>query len=193
MPTAEKLNIPINIRLDQDFYDKLQERTGVSADGLNSMLSNAANQLVDTYYSGGIVLRVDDVRRIEKVLGKPVSSAEEVVRAVQKGAGREDGQYTVKFQLDPAYEQPLKDHAEMLGWPVVDVVKEVVETVLTNGWCHSFQPTGGHLDLTDEQAAKIRRLTGKQSFGADDVIEAMSRRAPRAEVIKMEPRGEVVA
>ena len=168
------IDTQITLRLNEDLYETLRSQEKVRVEGMAWYLSKFVNEIITQHFGGALLLTPDHVQRIEQVSNQQVSSADDVVRIVQRGNNRDDGQFTIRAQIDPAFETPLRDQAAMMGWTVEDLLHEVVNTVLVNSWMYSFVPQGGNIALTTEQAETIRSLTGKKSFSADDIIAALS-------------------
>jgi hypothetical protein len=174
MATKQKQTIPVKLTISEEAYLRL---TGTLTDKSEYMtsevLSNTASQLLQKYADGGIILDSVSLSEIEKVTGKPVTTAREVVTYVEKAVGRQEGSYDLTVSVDPALIEPMIQRATEMGLDSPkDLLNEVVNTALTNGWAFNLTPMGGSLHFNEEGWAKVRELLGKNSpLGADFIAK----------------------
>lgn len=128
---------------------------------------------LDRQARGGIMLEPEDVQYLTGLRdGKPFRSSREVVRAVESGLNREEGQFTFKGNVDPALHAPLKDQAEAMGCTTRDILENVVNQSLTNSWAYSLVPER-QLNFTERDFEIISKFIGKGSFFGADLARAI--------------------
>lgn len=182
----EKL-VPLNleVQVPENVYESLKKRAGDQPP--LAVIAACAKYLLENYAFGGVMLKPTHVTRIVGAL--PNASNEnidiDIVKAVEKAAGMEDGQHVFKAHLDPAYIQPAQEVADAQGVDLEYLVTDALNTMLGNGWLYDFQTEGGVIRLTMDQLAEIQEILGQKTIFAHDLLNAMRLAKPALELAKV--------
>lgn len=181
MPQA-KLNVPLSIALRQETYDKLVGRVRDVSPA--EILSARAAEFLEFLADGGVMLKPDDVTKIDQAIGKPIKNAKDIVGAVLRGAGITDGGESVfQFSLDPVYAEAFSERAREVDKTPGELMGEVVDQALELDWMMGINPTEGRrLTFMPAQQNFFARELGKKDFTIDDIVRFMkeSRKAEAA-------------
>lgn len=164
----EAVQVPVTVSLDESSYHKL---LGLIPGDLPpaKKIEGFANGLVEDICQGGLMLSGDDVSRIREV--SPNAGPEEIISAVGDSGGMEDGQIKVPFYLDPTLLGPLKDIAEMQGFSVQEVVQNMMDHAIEQGWFYALEPQPKCLFLEQDDYHQLAKVMGKGSPTGADLME----------------------
>lgn len=124
--------------------------------------------------NGGILLGSKDIETMERSAGADVSCAKDVVNIVLSAKGKEDGQLTVRVQIDPAWQLAVEENAESQGWTVEEMLTNLVNWCLGNGMGYALTPSQGACIPLDENDYKsLSEFCGKKDFTSKDLLASI--------------------
>ena len=147
-------------------------------------LASRASQMLDVIAEGGLILSTDDVAEISTNTGKPVENRRDVVKATEAKAYKRDGQLLLTALIDPAYEGPLQEAADMGGRTLQEHCSEVMNWALSQGWLLEVPQPGAMRVFTKEQEAWLSKELGLENFSVAELIGHIKaiKRGKKAEV-----------
>jgi hypothetical protein len=176
----ELLTVPITLALKPEVLERIQSES--RSGDVTKTLAVWAGHFITQYADGGIMLErrhLDHLKELNE--GAAITEAPQVVKMVEAFLNREEGQFTVKVQVDPALQPALEQHAREMGWTVQDILTETVNQVMQNSWVFEFPAEDSILPLGRQDHDYFSALTGKGSFTARELRETIEARLKPAE------------
>lgn len=181
----EKLTIPAEVSISKDAYDKLaaQRKSQGNAALTSLALSSMCSQFLETYANGGILVKSENLKRIEEAVGQEVSNDTQLVEKVEKAAGRESGQYCVQISIDPALWPSVEEHATVIGMTPQEIMQDMAHRMIRDSLSfyisnQTYEPV---IYVTDEQGKKFEKMFGKRHITGSDILKALEAH-PKEEV-----------
>lgn len=163
--------ITVNLDLPETDLDKISQTNGKDP---VMAVNDLCRYFVREYLNGGVIVPSKSLLAIETSTGAKVGSAEDIVKCVQAARGREDGQYTLKAQIDPAWIEPIEDNARISGWTAEELLQNALNWVLGNGWLYTFSPANGAcVPLEADDYKTVAEFVGKKAFSSKDLVSAI--------------------
>ena len=168
MAVKQRVLLPISLSLRQETLDRLTASvTDISAaDALSARASAYLENLAD----GGMALTPDQVTQIEASYQKPIRNGNDVVAAVQKSSGFENG-VVFPNRIDPSFLPPLEERALEVGRSVNDLLSDMVEFGLENNWLYGIQFDGKRRTFSPDNEAYLAKEIG-DNFTVDQLVAA---------------------
>lgn len=154
--------IPIALFLDDDQAAAVQ-----NVGALQDVASNVVRQLAD----GGMMLSARTVSDITDIIGE--FDPDILVASVQSAANRKEGQYSGEWRVDPAWVSGLKDRAESRGQTMQQLVQDMMDYALGNGWLESMDNPPHMVFLSAEDLQYIKQSLGVESVTGTDLVELL--------------------
>jgi hypothetical protein len=132
---------------------------------------------LSNYASGGLMLSGSEVRQVEKSTGQQLANGREVVAALLKAGGMEEGLHTFRVQLDPVWIAPAKETAAAQGVELEHLISDALNSMLGNGWLYEWVLNGGTARFTKEEWDGIKALTGKAIPTGADIFAELGKAA----------------
>jgi hypothetical protein len=172
MAREEKVTLNLGyLQFSKSAIEAIRKQDGREDPG--PVLASLATYYLNHHGSGALLLTGQQVAQLEKTTGKEFSTGDEVVKAIQHAEKRDDGNYTVSAQIDPAYYDNLRQVAEWRSSTIDDVLQDCLNTCLNNSWLESWEGKGGAIQLTAEDRAALEEIIGKKSFFGRDIVKAL--------------------
>jgi hypothetical protein len=119
---------------------------------------------------GGLLLRADEVKRIEDASGVSLGCGEDILPYLSEQTGIEEGCIKVSVRIDPSYEAPYREIAAMQQRPIEELFQEAMDMVLANEWAYEI-PVGErpiHILMPPAAKQELEEILGaKFSTGMD--------------------------
>ena len=132
-PKEVQLMIPVNLTEDEI---ALLGKADPSIPAPNAIVNLVADSL-RALAAGGAITTPQTNARFRKAIGSddPV----DVVKAVEKAAGMEDGRYVAKWRPDPFYLKPLEELARKQSITVEKLLQNTVDWVIDQGMLYNVR------------------------------------------------------
>ena len=117
-----------------------------------------------------------DVDAIRQATGVDIHDAKTVVREFAKAKDMDDGQYSAKVSIDQGYVPYLQETAGAIGWTPQQLIEELVNMCVGNGWIYGWVPDGGTINLSKGEAEELRSLVGGGRLTGRRVLNAIKGR-----------------
>lgn len=176
MPTAtpEITAIQLNVRLTENARKYLEDN---GRDDWPGTLSKWVEYWLDNQARGGITVAADKADYLRTLAKTAVLDSDTLVKLVERGSQRKDGQFSVTVELDPSNEEPLKEIAKQQGRESVqEMLQEFFNDVISEVWGFNLKPEKTAA-FTATQMAEIEKIVGRdpgKCFGKD-IYEALVR------------------
>lgn len=177
MAKPQTVTIPLDLEISKDSYNKL---VAVKKTQDNSYLTGVAlaamcSQFLDAYANGGVLVRPDNIKKIEEACDAKVDNDVQIVHQIQKATNRDEGQFATVVKIDPALFPALKEHARTIGWSIEEVLDDIANRVVRDSLAfyvnsEAWQPV---VYITEQQGVALSKLTGKRHFTGDDIIKLL--------------------
>lgn len=154
-------------------------QAGLNGGDLNTAIRNHVNAFLRTYVEGGLMLSKPQLDTIEKVTGHRISLPEEVIQFALEAKGRKGGKYTVSAEVDEAFWANVEETASHSGLTADELLQNLIQYVISEGWLYSWEPSGCTLHFTDADAAYLRSLVGSKTFFGSDLVKAIKAAMPK--------------
>ncbi len=168
-PNNNTTTLQIAVTLSQGAVNFLKQN---SKDGdYAATLAGWAAYWCDNQARGGILLEpVDHDYLSELNEGKRFRDSRALVRAVEKGLKRDEGQFSFRIGLDPVWVAPLQEIADTGGLTMEETVSGIINQCVTNGWLWDLSPTNGrNIPFTEVMLKETAELCGKKGIDSTDV------------------------
>ena len=139
MSVQQSVHVPITIILREETAKQFQD--SVKDIPFGDWLATRARLWFEGFANGGIMLSPDQIKSIEKIIGKPIANGNDVVNAAGASQNIQDGSRTFLLTLDPTWVQPLKDRAAEMGRTPEDLVNDMFSIGFENNWAYSLEPS----------------------------------------------------
>lgn len=123
-----------------------------------SKLSSVASGLMEQLAEGGIMLDVDDVRRLRDT-GRDIEDAADIVVMAETAAGFRAGQFTISADIDPDTLPAMKEYAATCGLELNELGTQMMAMAIDQGWIWEVQPGYRAVRLTPETTDLICSIT----------------------------------
>jgi len=164
MPTLDAVQIPSMLTLNGEEYARIAPRADTS-----EKITKVAQGLLTQYVNGGLMLKPEDVAKLDSLLPNGFDNTSSLIAAVEKSVGQKNGQYAYTLTLDPAMVKPLEELSVMSGIPVSQIINNAWGVIVSNNMLFQIQPSWSPLYLTSEQRQSIGEKMGKMDFSAEDL------------------------
>ncbi len=177
MAAKKTVTLQIQVEVDPESAEFLKKNSkGDEA----ATLSGWSSYWLQQQAKGGIMVTAEDHDYLAGLRdGKRFRNSREIVRAIEAALKREDSQYTQRVPIDPAWIGPLREAAEQMGWTPEQLLQDVINTALANGWAYSWTPQN-FIQATDSDYARISAAIGKKVFFGADVADFLSGQAKKS-------------
>jgi hypothetical protein len=186
----EIISTPILLQIPRKAYEAVAKTIKDNGDG--AKFQALAQWFLNEFAAGGMMLKASNVAYIESIAPGKANSDTDIVSLIEAYAKRENGQYTFKSQVDPALIEPAKSAAFAQGCTLEDFISDALNTMLTNGWLYSFQPSG-ELRFTAPQMKQLEGLVGKSGLTGQDLCDFLFTRPNEMKVAPAEEAESSVA
>jgi len=163
---STRVEVPVTLALDKSAYEKILARIPGEAWPAQKIAAVCDGLLADIS-DGGLMLSGEDMRKICEAI--PGASVESIIEAVEGHAGVEDGQIVVKWNVDPAYSEPLANMAQVQGLTVNEVVQNLMDHYIQ--FAYDWSPEPPKILLTENEYEILTVVIGKKNFTGHDLLE----------------------
>ena len=172
MAAAKKANptqLSVTVTLDPTAFAYLENNAPEGK--VNETLATWTQHFMSQQARGGILLDPTDHDYIASLAdGKRFRDSRSLVRAIEKGMKRSDGNFSFTINVDPAHVQPLQEQAALSAMSVEELINGAVNMLMTNGWLWDFSPAGGrHIPFTAEMLAAVEEVCSKKGADSADI------------------------
>lgn len=168
-PKQNAIQIPVTLTLTAQSFEFLEKNSpeGKIAEQLASWVKN----WMDQQSRGGLMLdSVDHDALADANGGKRFRDSRSLTRAVMKGLNRDDGAFSFRVLVDPAYVQPLEEQATASAMTVEELVTGIIDMVVTKGWLWDFSPADGrNIPFTAQMLTACAELCDKHRVDSADI------------------------
>lgn len=180
---ASPVTLQIAVNVSPASYEFLEKN---SKDGdVNSTLSGWMSFWLDNQTRGGLMLAPEDHDHLAKLRdGTRFSSSRQLVRAIEEGLRRDEGQFAFTITVDPTYIQPLQEFAVQSGMTTEELVQNAFSMVTASNWLYDLTPADGRMiPFTAHMLQEIATARGKKVGNVDSTdVYALIGRGLRAPV-----------
>lgn len=166
MARPKKVILNLSLELNERDYESLKSSAGENPD---AQITAWCRWLLTEHAQGGMLVPNKVISEIESSTDVKLTEPRQLVDLVQKAEKRDDGQFSVTVNLDPAYINHLTEQAQMSSMTPEQFLNELVGHVLDAGWIYEWSPEGGRIALTSEDRTAIEELVGK-NFTGEQVV-----------------------
>lgn len=164
-PTQLQVSVVLNPQAME--FLKANTRNG----DLSATLASWSSYWVEQQARGGLMLTPEDHTYLAELNdGKKFRDSRSLVRAVEKGLKREDGQFSFTVPIDPAHYPALKENAEAGGLTVEEALVGIVQYIMASGMVYDFSPAlGRNIPFTFEMLQATAALCEKKAIDSSDI------------------------
>jgi hypothetical protein len=167
-----KLTLPVELTISKDAYEKIAAVKKTDGGNLALALSIMCAQFLDQFANGGIMVKPENLKKIEEAVGSPVANDTDLLEVIQKSAGREEGQYTIKVNVEPALWPAIAEHAQVIGMTPEEVMTDMAMRMIRDSLAfyvnnQTYEPV---VYLTEKDGRKLEKLLGKKKFSGADIL-----------------------
>jgi len=161
--------IQINVALSEEDAIALTNSVPDEYGSPIDKLSGVATALLQEQAGGGMMLSGEVMEMVQTVTGH-LGEGADLVPWVEK-AGNKDGDATiVSWRVDPTYYPLLENIAAGQGRPVEQVIQEILDWVLGQGWGYDFSFATTTIPFENADAEWLRQQIGKEHLTSSNVI-----------------------
>lgn len=163
-------SIPVSVAASDKALNYLKQSSGNGDVG--ATLSRFCTYWLENQAGGGLLLEPADHDYLADLHPdkKRFRDSRSLVRAVEKGMKREEGQFTFQIAVDPAHIPALKDTAENGGLTVEEAITGIVQHIFASGMIYDFTPDQGRsIPFTYQMLVAVKEALDKQYFDSSDI------------------------
>jgi hypothetical protein len=183
MTPTETVQIPLTVTVSKEAYDKLVAIVPGDEDSAHKIQS-VVNGLIEDLSDCGMMLSGSDVERIRTAV--PEAGPDQIIEAVEESAGMEDGVTVVKWAVDGTMLEPLQQIADQQGMTVQEIVQNMMDTAVGNGWFYDTLVANKALWFEPEWYEFLRKLTGLEDISGEELYKFLQRAVEQNEQEKPE-------
>lgn len=178
------VNVNLTVQLPVSAYNFL-EKNAKNGD-IQETLARWVQYFIVAQSGGGFILEPQDVDYLNNLSdGKKVRNSRDIVKLVEQGMKREDGQYDFVVSIDPAFIQPLTEYAEQSGLTLQALIQNGCAMIWSCGWLYDLSPKDGrNIPFTESMLRDAALVAGKDSVDSSDIAdmiaEVLSSRSAKA-------------
>ncbi len=168
-PKKNPVQLQVAITIQPQAYEFL-EKNAKNGD-VSATLASWAGYWLENQARGGILMEPSDHDYLAEMNGgKRFKDSRSLVRAIEKGMNRNEGQHTFTINVDPAHFPALKENADAGGLTVEESLDGIVQMIFSNGWVYDFSPKNGRaIPFTAEMVESTKQLCEKKSIDSSDI------------------------
>jgi hypothetical protein len=176
---------PVTVEVRESHIAALRDQAGKDFE-LGRELTRLAKYFIAQHADGGMMMTKRDLDALENACGKVFQSPREIVDVVSAAMGREQGQYTIKANVDPAFIEPLKEIAAFQNCTVDELLQNCINMALQNGWLYHFNSRDGQqIPFAGDAWDILCAFMGRGAFTGEEVAaklqEVMAAQSARQE------------
>jgi hypothetical protein len=168
----EKLTVPVELSISKESYDKISAlKKSEGSQSIALAINIMCSQFLNAYANGGVLVKPENMEKVEKALGK-INSDLDLVEAVQKSRGLEDGLHTLKVSIDPALWPALEEFSKTISLTPEQVMDDIAHRIVRDSFAYyiNTQQWEPVIYLTEAQGRKLEKLLGKRKFTGADIL-----------------------
>jgi len=190
---SDTILIPVTLTVSQKQVDELMKRLPGDA-GPGPAIAAYANSLVCALADGGMILRPDEVDRIEQSIGQEIGGVDDIVPLLEAGAGRSGGKLRGFWEIDPTYEPAIASKAEFQEIPVNELVQRVIDECVDQGWLlGDIIPQPQRVLMTPEDHQRLVDELGGQFYNGTELAAMIHAKLGMTEASAEESSTEAAA
>jgi hypothetical protein len=168
-----RITLPVTVELSSDAYNKLSNVKKMKA---AEEFSKACSQFLEIFANGGIVVKNDDLKQIEKVCGSSIDNGLMLSNAVQKAKGREDGDHIIGVAIEDALWPAAEEYARVADMAPKEMLTSVCNKIVRDQVSYyingqTWEPV---VYLTEAQASVLKKLLGGKRISGENIIELLA-------------------
>ena len=188
-PVVYNLDLPIQAEMLPPLLGLVDDPTLTDAQKIGGI----ALRLLEDQATGGLMLSIDELRRITEATGVNPACGEDLVAVLSEATGIEEGKHVIKILIDPVWWEYYSEPAKIQGRKVEDVLAEIFELILDNDpyqYMVSGQPQ--LVRMTEKDYDDLQELLGVKFTTGTELAKLIQKTlgGPLAE--EAEPVAEVV-
>lgn len=166
---ASNTVISVQVQLTPKAFEFLSENA--KNGDISGLVTQWCTYYLDRQARGGLLLEPEDHDYLAGLNdGKRFRDSRSLVRGVEKGMNREEGQHTFKINVDPAHFPALKENADMQSLTVEEALDGIVQMIFASGWIYNFDPRSGRsIPFTPEMLESCKALCEKNKIDSSDI------------------------
>lgn len=131
---------------------------------------SAILRLIEDQTAGGLMLNVQEVKRITDSTGLDPSCGADLLPFLQASTGRKDGCRTITIKVDPAYEPALQDIASVRGMDIESICRDTMQVCFDNSWYEHLPIQPRHIMVTEADHAWLEDALGAKFVTGTDLV-----------------------
>ena len=171
---AEVIHIAGAIAPPKDNADALLAGMDGEGSPAEKLLGAATGALI-TLAEGGMMLSAAITSRISEIVGEDIDP-EQLPALVEQALSRRGGKLCGYYEIDPAYEEALREIADQQGVEISALIQDMMDTAMDNGWLYSIDPRPQQVLMTQEDHAQLESMLGEK-FTTGSELAALVRQA----------------
>ncbi len=177
-----KLTLPVELTISKDAYNKISAVKKTDGGNLALALSIMCAQFLESFAGGGLMVKPETMKRIEDSVGSSVSNDAELLEIIEKSAGREEGQYTIKVNVEPALWPAICEHCNVIGMTPQEAMSDMGMRMIRDSLAFyvSNQEYAPVIYLEEKDGRKLEKLLGKKNFTGKDIMALIAEKEPVA-------------
>jgi hypothetical protein len=163
------ITTPIQVVLKEATYKRLTEN--LQHGSPYDVLSARASVFFEHMAEGGLMLKPEQVQKIEENAKRQIQNGEDVVAAAEQAVGRKDGGLSVSVRIDPVWETPLRDLAEQTDRTIEALLTDLFTIAMENNWVYATMPSTPPIYIQDSKL--LKEFTGEERPTSVEIEHSM--------------------
>jgi len=166
------VKVPVTVELkDESQLGRIVEMVDGDAPPANKV-DAFVNEMVRQVIDGGMILPPSVVDRLLEI-SPDMEDSDRLVEAVEMGTGMNGGDMIIRWPIDPALTQPLKDRAETNGVSVQQLIRDTMDQFVALGYFYDVGVDMKTVFLSREDEKIAAEILGNKDFTSADIMDAL--------------------
>lgn len=166
-----KIQIPITLELNERSIALISSNVEGDAAPANKVEA-FVTEVLAAIVKGAMIMPADAVDKLRDI-DPDLDNPEAIIEAVEKITGQSQGEYVITWPVDPALTEPLKQRAEMNGCTVQQLIKNMMDEAVAQGWFYDLAAKLRVVFLSEEETEEVATLLGTSDFTSQDILAAL--------------------
>lgn len=174
------IKIPVTIELkDEVQLGKILEMVDGDAPPANKV-DAFVNEVISQISAGAMILPAEAVDRLLDI-DPDMDDAEKIIEAVESSSGVSGGEMVIRWPIDPALTQPLRDRAEVQGVSVQQLIRDTMDQFAALGYFYDIAVDMKIVFLNREDEKEAAQILGVKDFTSADIMDRLRKSVGPAE------------
>jgi hypothetical protein len=163
-----QVKVPMTVSIGESAYRAIVSMDRSEAPDAQK-LQKVSTGLLQDLSEGGLMLDAETMDRIRQSLAD-ADDPMNIVEAIEKGAKTRAGAIVGEWVLDPSWVDPITAIASIQGKTVEEVVQNMMDMALSNGWFYEFEVGPKGLFFDKHAMDRLEVIAERQFNSGEELV-----------------------